>query len=56
VEQQRDGCWIGLGVVGENPTIRSGGDKSTLAPEAKVRYETVRKLVDSLGVKLTVTT
>ena len=27
-----------------------------LAPGAKVRYETVRKLVDSLGVKLTVTT
>ena len=27
-----------------------------LAPGAKVRYETVRKLEDSLGVKLTVTT
>ena len=27
-----------------------------LAPGAKVRYETVRKLVDSLGAKLTVTT
>jgi probable addiction module antidote protein len=26
-----------------------------LAPGAKPRYETVRKLVDALGVKLTVT-
>ncbi|MGH8239629.1 MAG: addiction module antidote protein [Steroidobacteraceae bacterium] len=27
-----------------------------LAPGAKIRYETVRKLMDSLGVRLTVTT
>lgn len=27
-----------------------------LSPGEKVRYEAVRKLVDSLGVKLTVTT
>jgi probable addiction module antidote protein len=27
-----------------------------LAPGAKIRYDTVRKLLDSLGVRLTVTT
>jgi probable addiction module antidote protein len=27
-----------------------------LAPGAKIRYDTVRKLMDSLGVRLTVTT
>jgi probable addiction module antidote protein len=27
-----------------------------LAPGAKIRYETVRKLLDTLGVRLTVTT
>jgi len=42
--------------VAEASGLGRGSLYKALAPGAKVRYETVRKLVDSLGVKLTVIT
>ena len=46
----------GMASVAEASGLGRESLYKALAPGAKVRYETVRKLVDSLGVKLTVTT
>jgi probable addiction module antidote protein len=46
----------GMATVAEASGLGRESLYKALAPGAKVRYETVRKLVDSLGVKLTVTT
>jgi len=46
----------GMTLVAEASGLGRESLYKALAPGAKVRYETVRKLVDSLGVKLTVTT
>jgi len=46
----------GFAAVAEASGLGRESLYKALAPGAKVRYETVRKLVDSLGVKLTVTT
>ena len=46
----------GIATVAEASGLGRESLYKALAPGAKVRYETVRKLVDSLGVKLTVTT
>jgi probable addiction module antidote protein len=46
----------GIASVAEASGLGRESLYKALAPGAKVRYETVRKLVDSLGVKLTVTT
>lgn len=46
----------GMASVAEASGLGRESLYKVLAPGAKVRYETVRKLVDSLGVKLTVTT
>jgi probable addiction module antidote protein len=45
----------GMASVAEASGLGRESLYKALAPGAKVRYETVRKLVDSLGVKLTVT-
>lgn len=46
----------GMASVAEASGLGRESLYKALAPGAKVRYETVRKLLDSLGVKLTVTT
>jgi probable addiction module antidote protein len=46
----------GMATVAEASGLGRESLYKALAPGAKVRYETVRKLLDSLGVKLTVTT
>jgi probable addiction module antidote protein len=46
----------GMASVAEASGLGRESLYKALAPGAKVRYETVRRLVDSLGVKLTVTT
>ena len=46
----------GFAAVAEASGLNRESLYKALAPGAKVRCETVRKLVDSLGVKLTVTT
>lgn len=46
----------GMASIAEASGLGRGSLYKALAPGAKVRYETVRKLVDSLGVKLTITT
>jgi probable addiction module antidote protein len=46
----------GVAAVAEASGLGRESLYKALAPGAKVRYETVRKLMDSLGVKLTVTT
>ncbi len=46
----------GVAAVAEASGLGRESLYKALAPGAKVRYETVRKLVSSLGVKLTVTT
>lgn len=45
----------GIGKVAQESGLGRESLYKALAPGAKVRYETVRKLLDSLGVKLTVT-
>lgn len=45
----------GIAKVAEDSGLGRESLYKALAPGAKPRYETVRKLVDALGVKLTVT-
>ena len=45
----------GMTVVAEKSGLGRESLYKALAPGAKPRYETVRKLVDALGVRLTVT-
>lgn len=45
----------GIAKVAEESGLGRESLYKALAPGAKPRYETVRKLVDALGVKLTVT-
>jgi probable addiction module antidote protein len=45
----------GIAKVAEEAGVGRESLYKALAPGAKPRYETVRKLVDALGVKLTVT-
>ena len=45
----------GIASVAEEAGLGRESLYKALAPGAKPRYETVRKLVDALGVKLTVT-
>jgi probable addiction module antidote protein len=46
----------GIAKVAEEAGLGRESLYKALAPGAKIRYETVRKLMDSLGVRLTVTT
>lgn len=45
----------GMSKVAKDTGLGREGLYKALAPGAKMRYDTVRKLVDSLGVRLTVT-
>lgn len=44
----------GIATLAERSGLGRESLYKTLAPGAKPRYETIRKLVDALGVKLTV--
>ena len=46
----------GIAKVAEDAGLGRESLYKALAPGAKPRYETVRKLIDALGVRLTVTT
>ena len=54
----RGGCCQGTRFFQSGEGQRPGRESlyKALAPGAKIRYDTVRKLLDSLGVRLTVTT
>jgi probable addiction module antidote protein len=45
----------GIATVAKDAGLGRESLHKALAPGAKIRYETVRKLLDSLGVRLTVT-
>ncbi len=46
----------GIATVAKDAGLGRESLYKALAPGAKIRYETVRKLLDSMGVPLTVTT
>ena len=46
----------GISKVAKDAGLRRKSLCKALAPGANIRYDTVRKVLDSLGVKLTVTT
>ena len=46
----------GISRVAKDAGLRRESLQKALAPGASIRYDTVRKVLDSLGVQLTVTT
>lgn len=46
----------GIGAVAKASGLGRESLYKALAPGAKIRYETMRKVLDSLGVKLTIAT
>jgi len=46
----------GISQVAEDADLRRESLNKTLAPGARIEFDTVRKLLDALGLRLTVTT